>query len=93
MVGLLPSDASRLLRRDSRHRIPVQVSPGDNVHRVDFRDGKVTRQVNYWDGRRNPDDTASPNSQYPYGLGVETVDEKAAPEMIRTATECCASGK
>ncbi|PMD42290.1 hypothetical protein L207DRAFT_622283 [Hyaloscypha variabilis F] len=56
-----------------------------SISAVDFRDGKVTRQVDYWDGRRNPDDTASPNSQYPYGLGVETVDEHAAPEMNRTA--------
>jgi len=52
---------------------------------VDFRNGKVTRQVDYWDGRRNPDDTASPNDPYPYSLGVETVEQKAAPEMNRTA--------
>lgn len=56
-----------------------------SISAVDFRDGKVTRQVDYWDGRRNPDDTASPNDPYPYSLGVETVEQKAAPEMNRTA--------
>ncbi|KAE9369694.1 hypothetical protein N431DRAFT_469581 [Stipitochalara longipes BDJ] len=56
-----------------------------SISAVDFRDGKVTRQVDYWDGRRNPDDTASPSDQYPYGLGVETVEEKAAPEISETA--------
>ena len=56
-----------------------------SISAVDFRDGKVTRQVDYWDRRRNPDDNAGPIDQYPYSLGVETVDQKATPEIIRTA--------
>ena len=55
---------------------------------VDFRDGKVTREVDYWDGRRNPSiSSRSPDNQYPYDLGLDTVGEQAASEMNRTARQ------
>jgi ketosteroid isomerase-like protein len=55
---------------------------------VDFRDGKVTRQADYWDGRRNSAiSLRGPDDQYPHGLGLETVLEIAAPEMDRTARQ------
>lgn len=55
---------------------------------VDFRDGKVTRQVDYWDGRRNPAiQGRSTNDQYPTDLGLDTVEERAASEMIRVARQ------
>jgi hypothetical protein len=55
---------------------------------VDFRDGKVTRQTDYWDGRRSSAiDLRGPDDQYPHGLGLETVWEIAAPEMDRTARQ------
>ncbi|KAF4621515.1 hypothetical protein G7Y89_g14557 [Cudoniella acicularis] len=57
-----------------------------SISAVDFRDGKVTRQADYWDGRRNPVIAdAGPDGQYPYDLGLDTVEQKAAPEMNRTA--------
>ena len=38
---------------------------------VDFRNGKVTRQVDYWDGRRNPIINGRPPvTEYPHGLGL-----------------------
>ncbi|KAJ7583805.1 hypothetical protein C8J56DRAFT_951849 [Mycena floridula] len=56
------------------------------ISAVDFRDGKVTRQVDYWDGRQNPDIIGrSPDDQYPYNLGLDTVEQTAAPEMNHTA--------
>lgn len=55
------------------------------ISAVDFRDGKVTRQVDYWDGRRNPDDVPGPDDEYPYDLGLDTVGEQAAPKMNWTA--------
>jgi hypothetical protein len=57
-----------------------------SISAVDFRDGKVTRQVDYWDGRQNPDITSrSPDDQYTYDLGLSTVGEDAAPDMNETA--------
>jgi hypothetical protein len=53
-----------------------------SISAVDCRDGKVTRQIDYWDGRGNPDIEGRPgNSQYPTALGLDTVEETAAPEM------------
>jgi hypothetical protein len=58
------------------------------ISAVDFRDGKVTRQVDYWDGRRNPAIASrSPEDQYPYDLGLDTVGETAASKMDRTARQ------
>jgi len=46
----------------------------------------VTRQVDYWDGRRNPVIAGRPAAdQYPYDLGLETVRENTAPEIIKVA--------
>ena len=56
-----------------------------SISSVDFRDGKVTRQVDYWDGRRNPDDVPGLDDQYPYDLGLDTVGEQAAPKINNTA--------
>ncbi|KAJ8098775.1 hypothetical protein POJ06DRAFT_141914 [Lipomyces tetrasporus] len=58
------------------------------VSAVDFRDGKVIRQVDYWDGRRNPViNGRSANDQYPTDLGLDAVRERAAPEMNRVARQ------
>lgn len=52
----------------------------------DFRNGKVTRQVDYWDGRNNSAiSLRSPDDQYPHDLGLETVRETAAPEIDTAA--------
>jgi len=57
-----------------------------SISAVDFLDGKVTRQVDYWDGRRNPVIIGRPAAdQYPYDLGLETVGEQAAPEISKVA--------
>jgi hypothetical protein len=69
---------------------PGMFGPGEirAISAVDFRDGKVTRQVDYWDGRRNPAIASrSPDAQYPYDLGLNTVGETAASEMDRTARQ------
>ncbi|KAF4989041.1 hypothetical protein FDECE_14832 [Fusarium decemcellulare] len=62
---------------------------GDELRMIsayDFRDGKVTRQCDYWDGRRNSvSNNRFPDEQYPYGLGLETVQERAATPMRRIA--------
>lgn len=53
---------------------------------IDFRDGKITRQVDYWDARRNPLLPGRlPESPVPLNLGLDTVDERAAPEMDKVA--------
>lgn len=53
-----------------------------SISAVDFRDGKVTRQVDYWDGRGNPDIEGRPaRNQYPTNLGLDTVEDTAAPEI------------
>lgn len=51
-----------------------------SISAADFRDGKVIRQVDYWDRRANSDDaTAVADNQYPYDLGLSTVEEHALP--------------
>ena len=59
------------------------------ISAFDFRSDKVTRQVDYWDGRRNPVIAERvPYDQYPSDLGLSSLnglDEGAAPEMNRTA--------
>jgi ketosteroid isomerase-like protein len=58
------------------------------VAAVDFRDGTVTRQVDYWDGRRNAAvDIRGPEDQYPHDLGLKTVHATAAAEMDKTARQ------
>jgi hypothetical protein len=55
------------------------------ISAVDFLNGKITRQVDYWDGRNNSAaDGRAPADQYPVGLGFDTVTEKAAPAMNST---------
>jgi ketosteroid isomerase-like protein len=56
------------------------------VAAFDFQDGKVTRQIDYWDGRRNSAiELRGPDNQYPHGLGLEGVEETVAREMGETA--------
>ena len=52
----------------------------------DFRDGTITRAVDYWDGRRNPViNGRGPLSEYPYDLGIDTVNETASSTMQKVA--------
>jgi len=61
---------------------------GRGIAAVDFLDGKVTRQVDYWDGRGNSlVDGAVPDNQYPDALGLDTVGEQAPPVMNEVARE------
>lgn len=54
----------------------------------DFKDGRITRQVDYWDGRRNPAITGrAPVDQYPRTLGVEKVRQNASPAIDRVARQ------
>jgi hypothetical protein len=54
----------------------------------DFKDGRITRQVDYWDGRRNPFITGrAPVDQYPRTLGVEKVRQNASPAIDRVARQ------
>lgn len=63
---------------------------------IDFRDVKVTRQVDYWDGRGNSvKATAVADNQYPNDLGLATVEEQAASEMktiVRQLNAALAAG-
>jgi hypothetical protein len=53
---------------------------------VDFQDGKVTRQVDYWDGRGNAAvNLRTPDDHYPHDLALKTVLATAAPAMDTTA--------
>lgn len=55
---------------------------------VDFRDGKVIRQVDYWDGRGNSAvSLRGPKDQYPHDLGQETVQATTSPIMDKTARQ------
>ncbi|MFI1028362.1 hypothetical protein [Streptomyces sp. NPDC020951] len=56
------------------------------IKAVDFKNGKITRQVDYWDGRHNPASAARvPADQYPTDLGAQTVKENAAPAIEHAA--------
>jgi hypothetical protein len=58
------------------------------ISAIDFKDGLVTRQVDDWDGRLNPVIAdRPPEAQYPYDLGVMTVNETADPEMRAVALQ------
>jgi hypothetical protein len=63
-----------------------------SISAIDFLDGKITRQVDFWDGRRNPVIAGrGPDDQYPTNLGLETVGENAAPQMNKTANQLSAA--
>jgi len=56
------------------------------ISAIDFKDGKITRQVDYWDGRRNPvTNFRGPLDQYPHSLGSETVRPNASPTIDKIA--------
>lgn len=58
------------------------------ISAIDFLDDKVTRQVDYWDGRRNPVIASrSTDDKYPHDLGLDTVEQKAASELDRIANQ------
>ena len=58
------------------------------ISATDFRNGTIARQVDYWDGRRNPViNNRPPGSQYPYDLGVNTVAETADPKIDTVARQ------
>jgi len=49
------------------------------ISAFDFKNGLIIRQVDYWDGRRNPEKaSAVPDSEYPVNLGLNDVPESAA---------------
>ncbi|KAM0723983.1 hypothetical protein Q7P37_000974 [Cladosporium fusiforme] len=53
---------------------------------VDFRQGYVTRQIDYWDGRGTEFiKQRAPNSQYDKALGLASVSEDASPIMQQVA--------
>ncbi|MDX5564990.1 hypothetical protein PYK79_19060 [Streptomyces sp. ID05-04B] len=53
---------------------------------VDFRDGKIVRQADYWDGRHNTvANGKAPADQYPTDLGATAVKENSAPAIERAA--------
>ncbi|MEU9335558.1 nuclear transport factor 2 family protein [Streptomyces sp. NPDC048290] len=56
---------------------------------VDFRDGRITRWVDYWDGRQlTLEDIAeqrTPADQFPEDFGEGIAGENAAPALRRTA--------
>ncbi|KAF5011587.1 hypothetical protein FDECE_2308 [Fusarium decemcellulare] len=68
---------------------------GDELRMIsayDFRDGKVTRQCDYWDGRRNSvANNGFPDEDYPYDLGLESVGESAHIQMRKAATALSAA--
>lgn len=52
------------------------------VAALDMENGKVIRQVDYWDGRRAPlADTKLPDAQYPADLGVSVVQRAPNPVL------------
>ena len=54
----------------------------------DFRDGKIIRAVDYWDGRRNPAiGGRAPLDQYPYSLGIDTVNDTANYTVQKVARQ------
>jgi hypothetical protein len=58
------------------------------ISAVDFKDGRIVRQVDYWDGRRNSVANGKvPADQYPTDLGAAAVKENSAPEIDRAARE------
>ena len=55
---------------------------------VDFRNGLVTRQIDYWDGRAVAFvNTRVPDSKYNQGLGLDTVEQTAEECMVDIATK------
>lgn len=57
---------------------------------VDFRDGKITRWVDYWDAAAYPQELyvkfRTPDAQFPRDLKDAEVPTQAAPELIAAAT-------
>ncbi|CAH0028227.1 unnamed protein product [Clonostachys rhizophaga] len=68
---------------------------GDELRMVsayDFRNGKVVRQCDYWDARRNSvGENKVPDNEYPHDLGLESVGENAHVQMQKTATDLSAA--
>ncbi|MFJ4985364.1 nuclear transport factor 2 family protein [Streptomyces sp. NPDC088732] len=62
---------------------------------VDFREGKIVRWVDTWDGRSLTAETAAsmrvPHDVYPADFGEQKLGEKAAPVLRRTAREFAAA--
>lgn len=53
------------------------------VAALDMENGKITRQVDYWDGRRAPlAATRLPDPQYPADLGVSVVAERSPNAVL-----------
>jgi hypothetical protein len=59
-----------------------------SIAAYDFKDGLIIREVDYWDGRHNPEIAlAVPDDEYPVDLGLDGVPESAATEMSCAAHE------
>lgn len=53
------------------------------ISALDMENGKVVRQVDYWDGRRSPlAETRVPESQYPVDFGESAVKRAPNPVLL-----------
>jgi hypothetical protein len=62
---------------------------------VDFRDGLIVREVDYWDGRHFGIDAVNalrtPDAQFPATYGEQYIAERSSPALRRVVDRLCAA--
>ncbi|MBV9445113.1 MAG: hypothetical protein JO345_04345 [Streptosporangiaceae bacterium] len=87
-TGILSNDVSALV-----HMVDTPELFGGELRilaAIDFRDGKIVRWVDYWDGAPYPDELyvkfRTPDAQFPREFKDAEVPTQAAPELVTAAT-------